>query len=419
MIEKRPEQSLTSSRQEKKFFPNWLRWLFICSILLIIIGVTLSTLIFPTQNWVGFVSIAVGALGALFTFIPLAQTILAPAKTDIAEVRPSVDPSLENQTQGDAPQLRGGNPANIPSAQRANESANADITVTLSPTSSPVPLVQPGDIFFFNESLPRTNEFYGRDAERITVMNRLMHRASTSIVGPRRMGKTWLLDYVRLTEQENHDDYISVGYIDTTMPDFSVARFTIKAVNALADVPYDGTSNISLRILLSMVEQMKARKQIPVLCIDEFEGFGKVAEFDINFFTHLRAIAQVGLVLITASKTPLIEIVGDSGKTSGFFNIFEQLTLDPFNEVEAQHFADAKSQQAGFTADERQRLLHHGKIGEQQWHPLRMQLTGKMLLTDKILAASGNPARYRPKELDYWQKFEQQLEEKYRGVVRS
>jgi hypothetical protein len=42
-----------------------------------------------------------------------------------------------------------------------------------------------------------------------------------------------------------------------------------------------------------------------------------------------------------------------------------------------------------------------------------------MLLEDKTLADKSDPSYYRPNDLGYWKRFEQRLEEKYSGAVRS
>ena len=140
--------------------------------------------------------------------------------------------------------------------------------------------------------------------------------------------------------------------------------------------------------------------------------------FDLHFFTALRAMAQAGLSLVVASKSPLIDIIGNNGQTSGFFNIFEQLIMKPFSAKEAERFAQFKGTQAGLSDEERSRLLQFGQQGVEYW-PLRLQLVGKMLLEDKILVARENDSDYyRPYDPSYWQEFEQRLEETYRGVVR-
>ena len=102
--------------------------------------------------------------------------------------------------------------------------------------------------------------------------------------------------------------------------------------------------------------------------------------FDLHFFTALRAMAQAGLSLVVASKSPLIDIIGNNGQTSGFFNIFEQLIMKPFS-TKAERFAQFKGTQAGLSDEERSRLLQFGRRGVEYW-PLRLQLVGKMLLED-------------------------------------
>ena len=128
-------------------------------------------------------------------------------------------------------------------------------------------------------------------------------------------------------------------------------------------------------------------------------------------------MTQLGLVLVIASKKSLFDIVGENGNTSGFFNVYEQLTLTPFTAEEAEAFVRAKSIEAGFNDQERNRLLEYSQVGEQQWPPIRLQLVGKMLLEERRLAERESTDHYRPNDPHYWQKFEQRLEEKYRGVV--
>lgn len=266
--------------------------------------------------------------------------------------------------------------------------------------------------------LPKAGEFYGRVREREALINRTYNKASTSIVGSRRIGKSWLIEYLLLVARTKLGSRYRMCYLDATMPGCAtVAGFTAKASQGLGISLSGDLTNLGLVTLEHSVEDLKSKNQIPVLCIDEFEGFGKREAFDLTFFAGLRALTQAGLVLVISSKSPLIDIVGDYGKTSGFFNVFEQLTLEPFDVEEAEEFTTAKSAQAGFTEQERAYLMKYGQIGEQQWFPLRLQLVGKMLLEDKILFAREGSHYYRPDDTNYWQKFEKRLEEKYRGVV--
>lgn len=278
----------------------------------------------------------------------------------------------------------------------------------------------PKSSFLFNQPLSHPNEFFGRIRERGTLINRTENGASTSIVGPRRVGKTWLMSYLKLVARKELGTRFLIGYLDaTTARCTTVAGFTTAALEAfsvLQSTPTDAQE--SLALMEQILQEILAKRQYPVLCIDEFEGLSDRHAFDLHFFTALRAMAQAGLRLVVASKSPLIDIVGNNGKTSGFFNIFEQLSIKPFSSKEAEKFVQVKGSQVGFTDQEHNYLLQYGQLNNEYW-PLRLQLVGKLLLEDKTLAARENdPDYYRPNDLSYWQEFEKRLEETYRGVVR-
>ena len=81
-----------------------------------------------------------------------------------------------------------------------------------------------------------------------------------------------------------------------------------------------------------------------MLCIDEFAGLIGKPDFDKLFLSGLRAIAEdEGLVLITASRQPLHEVIEHIiGESSPLFNIMPQLTLKPFTEQEEGHLSRRK-----------------------------------------------------------------------------
>ena len=280
-------------------------------------------------------------------------------------------------------------------------------------------ITRPHTYFFFNEKLPRPEEFYGRGIERETLLNRTYNKSSTSIVGPRRIGKTWLIEYLLLEAKTQLGSRFRIGYLDAMMASCStVAGFTAKAAKELGFPLSPERASLGLVALEEIVEMLKARRHNVVLCIDEFEGFAGRPGFDVSFFAGLRAMAQIGLCLIAVSRRPLIDIVDDYGNTSGFFNIFEQLTLEPFDREDAEEFVLAKSALAGFNEQEQEFLMNYGRLEDERWLPIRLQLVGKMLLEDKTLEAKCGRQRYRPDDPSYWQRFIQRLEEKYRGVMR-
>ncbi len=281
----------------------------------------------------------------------------------------------------------------------------------------------PGSIFLFNELLSDPIEFYGRVRERETLISRTRRSSSTSIVGPRRIGKTWLISYLQLVAPARLGSGFQIGYLQATAPSCAtLAGFIAQTLEALG-ITILNYSDISLDKLEQTVKNLKSRNRSPILCIDEFEGLAEQQEFNLEFLENLRAITNVGLGLVVASKRPLVDIVidmvGEGARTSPIFNIFEQLTLNPFSLPEAEKFAQDKSVQGGFMDEERRYLLEYGQKEGQQWPPLRLQLVGKMLLEDKNLATTENPYYYRPNDLNYWRDFEKRLEDKYQAVVRT
>ncbi|GCE17524.1 hypothetical protein KDK_13240 [Dictyobacter kobayashii] len=159
----------------------------------------------------------------------------------------------------------------------------------------------------------------------------------------------------------------------------------------------------------------------PVLCIDEFECFRNKQEFDQDFFEGLRALAESnGLILVTASRHPLKEIIeGLTGQTSPFFNKVQQIALKPFTEQEARKFVEEKGDQVGFDKKEQEVLLQWSALykvnGERYWLPLRLQLVGKLLLDDKQAQIAG----LNVDDVRYQHDFKHRLDEEYQAVVKE
>jgi hypothetical protein len=276
-------------------------------------------------------------------------------------------------------------------------------------------------IFRFNERLADPRDFLGRVRECTTLINRTYHGESTSIVGSRRIGKSWLIQYLLLVSPTKLGSRFHIGYLDATSADCTTIEGFIIRILEEWHIPISNIDrkNLGLATIEKVIRDFRSRKRMPVICIDEFENFGNRQEFDLNFFGSLRAMSQVGLSLVVASKTPLIDFIGDYGKTSGFFNIFEQLILKPFSAKESEVFAQTKGIEAGFTDEEKQFLLQYGQENGNYW-PIRLQLVGKMMLEDKFLAIKEKDSSYyRPWDPTYWFDFQQRLEEKYHGVVKT
>ncbi|HLG74776.1 MAG TPA: AAA family ATPase [Ktedonobacteraceae bacterium] len=278
-------------------------------------------------------------------------------------------------------------------------------------------------VLLFNLPLRDPREYYGRAAARATLISRTSNGGSSSIVGERRSGKTWLMEYVQLiaTTHSLLGPTYRIGYVSATHPQSkTLAGFVQRSLEALKVPQQTIQSGLPPLSQLSQgVHNLRDLGIHPVLCIDEFEGFDNRQEFNEIFFEGLRALAQDdGLILITASRRPLHELIEHwTGQTSPFFNIVQQISLRPFNEQEARDFVRNKGDEAGFDEKERSFFLHHGRLynanGEPYWPPLRLQLAGQMLLARKQGAAG-----YQLDDPRFLHEFERQLDEEYYAVVR-
>jgi AAA domain len=146
-------------------------------------------------------------------------------------------------------------------------------------------------IFQFNLPLHDPNEYYGRLAARTTLITRVSNGGSSSIVGERRIGKSWLLTYLQLVAPTNSilGPAYRIGYVSASHPQSkSVASFVLRALDELK-VPQHSI-NLSQSPLSQFsrgVQDLKKQGIFPVLCIDEFDGFDNRQEFTHEFMEGL------------------------------------------------------------------------------------------------------------------------------------
>jgi hypothetical protein len=192
-----------------------------------------------------------------------------------------------------------------------------------------------------------------------------------------------------------------VGYIDGSASRCQTLDSLVeKILHELAITPTEASPHDDPLIKLEMALTPPLKK-VYVLCMDEFEGICK--KCDERLLNSLRSLATAGnLCIVTASRKPLFEVIKDSlGKTSPFFNIFEQIQLGPFDQEEAEHFATEKGEQAGFTPQDQEYLLKLAQLDEDQlkWQPVLLQYVGHRIQNDQYHKT------YKPYDAEYWQQF--------------
>lgn len=290
----------------------------------------------------------------------------------------------------------------------------------LRPTEIFLPLKQysQDDIFFYNMALPEPNEFFGRASEKRRLLTRIRNGQPSSIIGPRRIGKTWLMSYVCLVAQQQFGNHVRIAYLDASWPScVTLHGFLSMIVKKLALAePLDTSVQGYLKSIESGVIDLQRRNITPVVCIDKFESLCKLPDIHLGTLEKLRSLTQMGLGLVTTSRRSLTKVIqetfGGTEETSPFANVFLQIPLKPFTLEDAKRFIQIKGTQAHFTDEECAFVLKYGRQkGAELWLPQRLQLAGTILHTDKMASQQEGLHIYRPDDPAYWQDFEQQMDE--------
>ena len=274
------------------------------------------------------------------------------------------------------------------------------------------------DVFFYNHAvLPAPEEFFGRRRERRQILNRIKQGQPVAIVGARRIGKTWLLRYLEMVIQRDMQERAIVGYLDAQWPSCAtIPQLLSMMLHKLhIDQPAENTERGYLQQLETGIKQLQSNGTVPVICIDKFERICKIPERCFETLEKLRALTQIGLCLVTASRQPVGRIIRNTESatdTSPFDNVFMVFHLAPFSLQEAQEFIHIKGAAAELTEAEQEKILQYARHKEsEQWFPWKLQLAGTLLHNDKMLAGEGYRDTYRPHDPAYWQEFEQRIQE--------
>ena len=190
-------------------------------------------------------------------------------------------------------------------------------------------------------------EFYGRKNEVEKIYSRIgsSRPQSISIVGERRIGKSSLLNFIyhpvnRQKYLKNPNEYIFV-FIDfqerrgIDIPEFYSIIFEalINAFNGnlilTVEPNYEGFKKV-----ISTFDENKLKL---VLLFDEFELITKNENFDTEFYSFSRSIANNFNVAYIVSSGRNLQTLCHSKEISDspFFNIFSNLTLSQFTREEA------------------------------------------------------------------------------------
>ena len=214
---------------------------------------------------------------------------------------------------------------------------------------------------YLNRVMIRHREdFFGRDQEIRRIYARLNATppGSMSIVGDRKIGKSSLLNYVynrasRLQYLEQHDRTVMVFLDFQQEKNMSVESF-VRELLGIANLELRGRLDVSdcaLRLegIRDMVQRLDAAGYRLTILLDEFEAITTNPNFNLEFFSFLRFLANHYNVSYITSSARDLQVLCHTKEISDspFFNIFSTVRLSVFQRSEAEELVRVPSERAG------------------------------------------------------------------------
>ena len=251
--------------------------------------------------------------------------------------------------------------------------------------------------FTYGNPISDPARFFGRSREIEQVFNRLRNAEaeSSSLVGGRRIGKSSLLNYLAHPNVRRHygmdlERSIFV-YVDLQMVDSHTTpgRLWQRLLAQMERQCRDGDLALRLReivaagsfdnfTLADLFDAVDREGRHVVFLLDEFENVTSNPNFDPGFFYGLRSMAiQHSLSLVTSSQHELIELTHSQAvRSSPFFNIFANINVRLFSDVEAQQLLAASLAGTGIVFSEEELSTMVEVAGG---HPFFLQAAGHFL----------------------------------------
>lgn len=211
--------------------------------------------------------------------------------------------------------------------------------------------------------------FYGRQNELRRLFSYLNGASpqNVSVVGQRRIGKSWLLKVIALDKELQAkfltapDKYTFIYWDLQSEPSLSPALFFKRLIElTLIHLPKKLTDECGKvfdeddpeESLTQMLDLLEIAEQRVILLLDEFAAITRNPTFVESFFSHLRSIFdRAEMTCVTASYRSLGEMC-HLGPDSPFFNIFSRIQLGLLTNEEARGFILEPFQAKGITVED-------------------------------------------------------------------
>lgn len=255
--------------------------------------------------------------------------------------------------------------------------------------------------FLWPRHIIKPEDFFGRIEEQKELRECLHKHMSCQIVGSQHSGKTSLLLQIEnlIRSRKSSDVFVYLNMQDNRchtlsgwLKLFSKQLKHAQTLTALTD-------------FTELVEDMQADQNRLVLCMDEFDEVTlRGDEFTREFFLALRARAQEGTGIFTASLKPLSALgLPHDERTSPFYSAFRVIKLGAFPNNEAKDFiASYRPESRSFTKEEQEGIREFSR-----GHPLVLQIACEHVLHAKkigqgVLYGLQQAAEYVKMYLSSW-----------------
>jgi len=202
-------------------------------------------------------------------------------------------------------------------------------------------------------------QFYGRKRELAKIFSRLgaSRPQSISLVGERKIGKSSLLNYIYSREVRQRYLTSAQNYIflfldlqqrrDISLPEFFKSLFAQlkrEAGDLELDLPQADFDSVK-----AVLDNLQQRGRKLIVLFDEFDAITTNNQFNLDFYSFLRSIANnYNVAYVTSSSRDLQELCHtDKIADSPFFNIFTNVYLRAFSRDEAIELIVKPSSEAG------------------------------------------------------------------------
>jgi len=240
--------------------------------------------------------------------------------------------------------------------------------------------------FVIGKVVKDPQKFWGRGRDIRSIIGRLQNMESTSIVGPRRIGKSSLAYYVyHMGSQQLGDKYEFVWLDGQSNHATSVNGFFKEIYKNCSIESF--SSDDTDECLMYFEDAVKGHDKRLVLILNEFELLVDARhqdEFNVDFFNTLRLLAEMGqCAIITTSCVSLVRLCEHVlGVSSPFYNIFIEVGLGYFSLEEATGFLNHRHGEIQLTSSE---VDFIEKNVNDYKHPLVLQIACDLVAKNRQL----------------------------------